>query len=365
MGKIESKRLLMMTKSLISKHRKVYSMDDRYSRQMLFTPIGEKGQKLLRTKHVLIIGLGTLGTQSAEALTRAGLGKLTIVDRDYIEWSNLQRQYLYTEADANHRTPKAIAAKRMLGEINSDVEIDAQIVDVTPDELEELVSNDVDLILDATDNFATRMMINDMSQKKNVPWIYGSCVGSYGMSVTIIPSETPCLQCLLGKVPVGGPTCDTAGIIQPAASQVVVHQVTEGLKILTGNIAALRKKLISFDLWTNLQTQMNITPMKKADCPSCGTNPTYPNLASDAQMKTAVLCGRETVQIRPPAKHPFSLSQLTGRLEKIGASIRKNDYLIDFTIGDDRLVIFADGRALVHGTNDIERARTLYQRYVG
>src|SRR5690625_5240818 len=177
---------------------------ERYSRQMLFAPIGETGQQLLRDKHVLIVGLGTLGTQSSEALTRAGVGKLTIVDRDYIEWSNLQRQYLYTEEDALNRTPKAIAAKRMLRQINSEVVIDAQIIDVTPEELDMLVHSGIDLILDATDNFATRMMINDISQKQNVPWIYGSCVGSYGMSVTIIPGKTPCLQCLLGKVLIGG-----------------------------------------------------------------------------------------------------------------------------------------------------------------
>ena len=202
-------------------------------------------------------------------LTRAGIGKLTIVDRDYIEWSNLQRQQLYTEEDAKKRTPKAVAAKERLQAINSEVEIDARIMDVTPVELEELVKG-VDLILDATDNFDIRMMMNDISQKHQIPWIYGSCVGSYGMSFTIVPNETPCLHCLMETVPVGGPTCDTAGIIHPAASQVVVHQTTEALKILTDNKDALRGKLVSFDVWSNQTVQMNVSSMKKVDCPSCG-----------------------------------------------------------------------------------------------
>src|SRR5690625_1795039 len=232
-------------------------MGDRYSRQSLFAPIGESGQQKLATKHVLIIGLGALGTGTSEALTRAGIGVLTIVDRDYIEWSNLQRQQLYTEKDAKMHVPKVVAAEKRLREINSEVDIHAHIMDVVPEELEQLVHG-VDLILDATDNFDIRMMINDIAQKHHIPWIYGSCVGSYGMSYTIIPGETPCLNCLLGTVPVGGPTCDTAGIIHPTASQVVVHQTAEALKILTDNQEALRGKLISFDLWNNQTVQMNV-----------------------------------------------------------------------------------------------------------
>src|SRR5699024_6899370 len=216
-------------------------MMDRYSRQILFAPIGEEGQERLAKKHVLIVGIGTLGTQSSEMLARAGIGKLTIVDRDYIEWSNLQRQQLFTEEDAKKRTPKAVAAAERLREINSEVEINAHIMDVTPIELEELVPG-VDLILDATDNFDIRMMLNDISLKHRIPWIYGSCVSSYGMSFTIIPNDTPCLHCLMETVPVGGPTCDTAGIIHPAASQVVVHQTTEALKLLTDIQENLRKK---------------------------------------------------------------------------------------------------------------------------
>lgn len=338
-------------------------MLNRYSRQILFEPIGEKGQQILREKHVLIVGLGALGTQSSETLARAGIGKLTIVDRDYIEWSNLQRQQLYTEEDAEGRIPKAVAAEKRLKAINSEVEIESHIMDVTPLELEELVK-DVDLILDGTDNFDIRMMINDISQKYNIPWIYGSCVGSYGMSYTIIPGKTPCLHCLLETVPVGGPTCDTAGIISPTVSQVVVHQTAEALKLLTGNVDALRNKLISFDVWENQTVQMNVSSLKNKHCPSCGEDATYPFLSFDEQTKTAVLCGRQSVQIRPPKKQTRNLQQLADQLVKTGGKVEVNDFLLSFTINDERMVLFQDGRALIHGTNDVDKAKTLYHRYL-
>lgn len=338
-------------------------MYNRYSRQILFDPIGEKGQKRLREKHVLIVGLGALGTHSSEILARAGVGKLTIVDRDYIEWSNLQRQQLYTEEDAKGRIPKAVAAEKRLKEINSEVEIHSYIMDVTPEELEELVIG-VDIILDGTDNFDIRMIINDISQKYNIPWIYGSCVGSYGMSFTIIPKKTPCLHCLLETVPVGGPTCDTAGIISPTVSQVVVHQTTEALKLLTGNEEKLRHKLISFDVWENQTVQMNVSSLKKEYCLSCGENATYPFLSFEEQTKTAVLCGRQSVQIRPPKRQERNLQQLADQLRKTGGKVEVNDFLLSFTIDDERMVLFKDGRALIHGTNDIDKAKTLYHRYL-
>ena len=337
-------------------------IEERYSRQILFPPIGEAGQEILRKKHVLIIGVGALGTQSAEMLTRAGIGQLTLVDRDYIEWSNLQRQYLFTEKDAEARLPKAIAAKRILNEINRDVIIHAHVMDVTPTELDEL-SEGVDLILDATDNFDIRMMINDISQKKKLPWIYGSCVGSYGISYTILPGETACLNCLLGSIPVGSETCDTAGIIQPAAAQVVIHQTTEALKLLVGARKELRKKLLSFDLWKNEFVQMDIDSFKKDDCPSCGENPTYPYLTYDEQTKVAVLCGRESVQIRPPSMQARNLSSIAKSLEKVGGQIEMNDFLLSFTHEEGRMVLFRDGRALIHGTNDSNYAKSLYHRY--
>ncbi|EIM04936.1 UBA/THIF-type NAD/FAD binding protein, partial [Planococcus antarcticus DSM 14505] len=205
-------------------------MNGRYSRQELFEPIGKEGQAKLRNKHVLVIGAGALGTGCAEMLVRAGIGKITIADRDYVEWSNLQRQQLYTEEEAKQRTPKAIAAKKHLTLINSKVEVRCHVMDVSVEEMEQLVVG-VDLILDASDNFDIRMIINDISQKHRIPWIYGACVGSYGISYTIIPGETPCLNCLLENIPMGGVTCDTVGIISPAVQMVVSFQISEALKI--------------------------------------------------------------------------------------------------------------------------------------
>lgn len=338
--------------------------EDRYSRQTLFAPIGEAGQQTLKRKHVLIIGLGALGSGSAEILVRSGVGKLTIVDRDYIEWSNLQRQQLYTEEDAKQRLPKAVAAKRHLVAINSDVQIESQVMDVTPEEIERLIKG-VDLILDATDNFDIRMIINDISQKYNIPWIYGSIVGSYGITYTILPGKKPCLYCLMNGVPTGAQTCDTVGVISPVVGMVVMHQTVEALKLLTENDEALRHEVLSFDIWTNEQSKIKVDRLKKADCPSCGENPTYPFLEFDNQLKSAVLCGRNSVQIRPPREEARNLEVLGETLAKTGGTVERNPFLLSYTIDNHRLVLFKDGRAIVHGTKDIEHARTLYHRYFG
>jgi len=338
--------------------------DDRYSRQTLFTPIGEKGQQKLAEKHVLIIGLGALGSGSAEILARSGVGELTIVDRDYIEWSNLQRQQLYTETDAKNRLPKAIAAKRHLETINSEITINAHVLDVTPEEMEKLIVG-VDLMLDATDNFDIRMIMNDISQKHQIPWIYGSIVGSYGITYTIMPGEKPCLYCVMNGVPSGGQTCDTVGVISPVVGMVIMHQTVEALKYLTENYSAMRQEIHSFDLWTNEQSKINVSRLKKPDCPSCGENPTYPFLQYDNQLKSAVLCGRDSVQIRPPKNETRDLKALAKALKKTGGKIELNPFLLSYTVDNQRLVLFADGRAIIHGTKDIEQARTLYHRYFG
>ncbi|MDC3418062.1 thiazole biosynthesis adenylyltransferase ThiF [Aquibacillus salsiterrae] len=339
-------------------------MSERYSRQELFTGIGLEGQRKIGSKHVLVIGAGALGTGSAEALVRAGVGKLTIVDRDYVEWSNLQRQQLYAESDALDRLPKAVAAKNRLSAINSDVDIMAHVMDVSVEELEQLV-DDVDVVIDATDNFDVRMIINDVAQKQKVPWIYGACVGSYGVTFTILPGETPCLACLLETVPMGGMTCDTVGIISPAVQMVVSYQVTEALKILVEDYDALRKKLVSFDLWKNEHVAINVDKIKKESCLSCGKDRTYPNLDRKNQTKTAVLCGRDTVQIRPSKLMERDLEQLATVLAAQGGKVDRNPYLVSFITDDHRLVIFKDGRVLIHGTKDISEAKTLYYRYLG
>ncbi|MDC3413488.1 thiazole biosynthesis adenylyltransferase ThiF [Aquibacillus sp. 3ASR75-11] len=339
-------------------------MSERYSRQELFTPIGVEGQQKIRNKHVLMIGAGALGTGNAEVLVRAGVGKITIVDRDYVEWSNLQRQQLYTEEDAKQRIPKAVAAKERLQHINSDVEIESLVMDVSVEEMDELAKN-VNVIVDATDNFDIRMIINDISQKYRIPWIYGACVGSYGISYTIIPGETPCLNCLLETVPMNGVTCDTVGIIGPAVQMVVSYQTTEALKILVEDYDALRKKLVSFDLWQNQHTAINVQNVKKETCLSCGSDRSYPFLSYSNQTKTAVLCGRDTVQIRPPENIDRNLDSLAKVLSGKNGKISQNPYLLSFSVEPHRLVIFKDGRVLIHGTKDIAEAKTLYHRYLG
>ncbi|HDR8474099.1 TPA: thiazole biosynthesis adenylyltransferase ThiF [Bacillus cereus] len=339
-------------------------MNNRYSRQELFSPIGEEGQQKIREKHVLIIGAGALGSANAEMFVRAGVGKITIVDRDYVDWSNLQRQQLYAESDVKNNLPKAIAAKKRLEEINSDVTIKALVQDVTAEELEELVTN-VDVIIDATDNFETRFIVNDIAQKYSIPWIYGACVGSYGLSYTILPSKTPCLSCLLQSIPLGGATCDTAGIISPAVSLVVSHQVTEALKLLVEDYESLRDGLVSFDMWKNEYLCMNVQKLRQHNCPSCGENALYPYLNKENTSKTAVLCGRNTVQIRPPHKEEINFEQYKELLEGRVNDLNVNPYLLSFSVEDKRLVAFKDGRVLVHGTKDISEAKTIYHRYFG
>lgn len=339
--------------------------NERYSRQILFSPIGTEGQRKLSQSRVLVVGAGALGAANAETLVRAGVGTVTIVDRDYVEFSNLQRQQLYTEEDARQRLPKAVAAKRRLEAVNPDVRVEAHVMDASVFELEQLVP-DADLIIDATDNFDTRLILNDLSQKYGIPWIYGACVASYGLSYMIIPGETPCLQCLLPGVPVSGATCDTAGILAPAVQMTAAHQSAEALKWLTGNRRALRNRLVSFDLWANQHASIQVDGMKRDDCPSCGTGATYPYLSPENLTRTAVLCGRDTVQIRPPQRMERDLEALAGMLKALGeGTVEANPFLLSYSVEPFRLVFFKDGRVLVHGTKDIAEAKSLYYRYLG
>ncbi|WP_242241859.1 molybdopterin-synthase adenylyltransferase MoeB [Bacillus cereus group sp. BfR-BA-01309] len=338
-------------------------MTERYSRQQLFKPIGSKGQEKIRNKHVLIVGAGALGSASAESFVRAGIGKLTIIDRDYVEWSNLQRQQLYSEQDAREKIPKAIAAKNRLEQINSEVQIDAFVMDAVAENMEDLLKN-VDVIIDATDNFDIRFVINDLSQKHNIPWVYGSCVGSYGMSYTIIPQETPCLHCVLKNVPVTGVTCDTAGIISPTVQIVAAYQVAEAFKSLVGDFSAIRKTFFMFDIWSNQNHFIKLGKIKTDDCPSCGLNRTYPYLSYENQTKVAALCGRNTVQIRPVENRKYDFDDIEKVLNKLG-KVDRNLYLLSCQLDNYRVVIFRDGRIFIHGTNDISKAKQLYYRVFG
>ena len=340
-------------------------MNERYSRQILFPGIGQDGQEKIRHKHVLIIGAGALGSGNAEVLARAGAGKITIIDRDYVDASNLQRQQLYTEADVAEKMPKAAAAEKRLRAINSDVSIRSIIGDATAEMLEELARDGVDVMIDATDNFETRMMMNDVAQKYKIPWIYGACVGSFGMSFSIIPEKTPCLNCLLRSIPLQGMTCDTGGIIAPAVQMVIAHQTAEALKMLAEDWEAIRTTFVSFDLWRNQYTSLKMSKAKFAGCLSCGEERTYPYLDQENWTKTSVLCGRDTVQIRPSTSGEVSLEQLAGQLSSLGYAVKGNPYLISVDMGGQRMVIFQDGRALIHGTKDITQAKSIYQRILG
>lgn len=333
----------------------------RYSRQTLFEPIGKGGQKKIMDSHLLIIGVGALGAASAEMFARSGVGKITLCDRDYVEASNLQRQPLYDTQDAREKLPKAIAAKRRLEAINPHIEVEAFVGDVTREVLEKYVPK-ADVIIDGTDNFEIRMMMNDAAQKYEKPWIYGSCVGSYGISYMIMPKETPCLHCLINEIPLGTPTCDTVGIIQPAATEVVIFQVTETLKYLVGDYSALNKKLKTVDLWKNEQSYVDLSSLKKAECKSCGPRPTYPFL-NEEQTNLAVLCGRDTVQIRKRNQDQLDLISLQERFKNQGFTIEGNEFLLSLTVEEHRIVVFKDGRALIHGTKDKVKARSLYDRY--
>ncbi|MFF5399047.1 thiazole biosynthesis adenylyltransferase ThiF [Peribacillus butanolivorans] len=339
-------------------------MNERYSRQTLFSPIGEGGQEKIQQKHILLLGAGALGSANAEALTRAGVGKLTIVDRDYVETSNLQRQQLYTEQDVEEKLPKAEAAKRHLHAINHEVEVKAVIMDATAQTLEPLLGH-VDLIMDATDNFETRMIINDLSQKLQIPWIYGACVGSVGMTMTILPGQTPCLHCLLKTIPIQGMTCDTGGIISPAVTMVVAHQIAEALKILVEDWESIRPSLVTFDLWRNQYQTVRLTKVKKKDCLSCGDQRTYPFLTLENATKTAVLCGRDTVQVRPPKPLKLQLEKLAKDLNGSGYLVKVNPFLLSCEKNGERMVVFQDGRALVHGTKDMVHAKAMYQSILG
>lgn len=338
---------------------------NRYSRQERFAPFGKEGQQRLKQSHALIVGAGALGSAIAETLVRAGVGKVTLADRDYVEWSNLQRQQLFTEQDAGERLPKAVAAKRRLCMINSEVTVEARVLDVRAGELTELARG-VDVILDATDNFDTRLIINDYCYQQSIPWIYGGCVGSTGMSFTFRPGATPCLNCLLGAVPFGGDTCDTAGILPQAVQMVAAHQTMEAMKLLSGHPETLRGKMVSFDLWRNETLVFGVEQARKEDCPTCGDKPSHPYLMAVNTEKSEVLCGRDTVQIRPARRVALNLSQLSERLNALGeGKAAANPFMVMYSLGDKRIVVFADGRALIHGTSDLAEARTIYHRYIG
>jgi molybdopterin/thiamine biosynthesis adenylyltransferase len=338
-------------------------MIERYSRQILFNGIGEEGQRRLLDSRALIVGCGALGSAQAESLARAGVGTLRIVDRDFVEASNLQRQTMFTEADAADRIPKAVAAANHIAEINKEIVVEAEIADVNHSNMERLVK-DCDVVLDGTDNFATRYLINDACVKHNINWVYGAAVGSYGVTMTILPHQTPCLRCVFEEAPpaASAPTCDTAGVIMPVISVVAAVQVTEALKLLTGQLKHLNRSLMQFDVWRNEWRRINPGP-PAPDCPTCGQG-IFETLEATSGDFAAVLCGRNAVQISPAQATQIDFEQLAERLRPTG-EVKFNDYLLRFRTGEFELTVFQDARSIIRGTNEINTARSLYAKFVG
>lgn len=337
----------------------------RYSRQMLFAPIGQRGQENIQRSRVAIVGLGALGTALANHMGRAGVGFLRLIDRDFVEESNLQRQMLYDEEDARQQLPKAAAAAQKLIAINSSICVEPHVTDLTWRNAEELLS-DVDLILDGSDNFQVRYMINDVSIKHAIPWIYGGAVSARGMTFTIRPGKTPCLRCLFPDAPAPGTTetCDTAGVIGPIIHVVAAYQATEALKYLAGAEEALETRLRHFELWGNHDTAMQVMEHPRTDCPACQEH-RYEFLDPlDKQIREFSLCGRDTVQITSPQSDSFPLDQIEERLKNIG-KVDRNPYMIRAIIDPYRLVIFPDGRIMVQGTNEISVAKSVIAKYIG
>ncbi|WP_067924338.1 ThiF family adenylyltransferase [Alicyclobacillus shizuokensis] len=340
-------------------------MDSRYSRQILFRPIGPQGQERLRAARVAVVGLGALGTQLASQLTRAGVGYLRLIDRDVVEASNLQRQSLYDEEDAELGAAKALAAREKLARANSEVEIEAVVTDLTWRNAERLLC-DVDLILDGTDNFEVRYLMNDVAVKHGIPWVYGGAVASYGTTAMFRPGHTPCLVCLFGPEGGGGhDTCDTVGVIAPVVNIIASLQVAEALKYLTGNTRALTGSLTHVDVWAG-EFRAIAFPAAKADCPCCGRRE-FRSLAAREESLAVSLCGRRTVQVKPSprgAGQNLNLARLAERLSPHG-HVHHNAQLLRCDLGSVQLSVFADGRALIHGVEDVSVARRLYAQYIG
>ncbi|PAD34024.1 ThiF family adenylyltransferase [Terribacillus saccharophilus] len=336
-------------------------MKDRYRKQELF--IGKDGQAQVENSKIVLIGMGALGSASAEMLVRAGIGELVLIDRDYVEFHNLQRQQLYTEQDAASYLPKAFAARERLQAINQQVTLHTVIENVDHHNIEHLIEG-ADVIVDATDNFETRLIINDAALKHSIPYLYGACVGSYGITYPVLVDiDTPCLHCLLEQLPQQSETCDTAGIISPIVQWVAAMQVTQALRILCGQ--EVKAELCAFDIWTGDYTKVDVNSLRNSSCSSCGTNAEFPFLNGSSRTRLDVLCGREAVHIRPSANKSLDLPALSEEWANALDQVTANEYLLAFQYKGHRIVLFADGRAIIHGVADISRARSLYDSLVG
>lgn len=334
--------------------------DERYSRQQLFAPLGPEGQEKLALARVAIVGCGATGSAIASLLARAGVGYIRIIDRDYVDFSNLQRQVLFNERDAQESLPKAIAASRRMAEFNSQILAEPQVDDLSPENCEILLGG-VQLILDGTDNFETRYLINDYAVKNSVPWIYTAAVGSYAITMNVLPSQTACLACVFPEAPGGFvETCDTAGILNSAVNLGASIAATEALKLLVGKTGDLRRTLLSYDLWRNEKAEVAASK-PVAGCRTCQRKE-FSHLAGEGRPHIT-LCGRNSVQIHEHARL-LDLTEMSKRLTPHG-TVRQNAFMLKFSMDSFEMTLFPDGRAIIKGTTDVAIARSLYARYVG
>ena len=337
---------------------------DRYSRQIIFPGIGPEGQRRLTAGFAVVVGCGALGTVIAAVLVRAGVGRVRIIDRDFIEIHNLQRQVLFTERDIADNLPKAEAAERHLREANAQVEVEGVVADFSRTNAEKLAAG-ADVIVDGLDNFETRFLINDVSLKFGIPWVYGGAIGSTGMTATFLPSEPPCFRCVLRSAPVGGTlTCDTAGVVNAAPWIIGAMQAAEALKILIGDeaLAPVSRDLVVMDLWQRSFEALPLAGFADPDCPAC--HGTYESLEGKPRTRVTSLCGQNAVQIWDTASTGMPLRQIEERLRVLGP-VESSAHMLRFPVGEQELVVFYDGRTIVRGTRDEKLARALYAKYIG
>jgi len=333
---------------------------ERYSRQVLFAGIGPAGQERIEQAHVALVGVGATGAAAAGLLARAGVGTLTLIDRDFVEESNLQRQVLFDEKDAQDSLPKAEAARRKIGTLNSEVRVEARVADLVPGNVHDLLGA-ANIVLDATDNFETRYLLNDYAVEQGKPWIYAAAVGSYAVTMNVLPGETACLACIFPEPPGGAvETCDTAGILNTAVNLAASIEVTEALKWIVGAREKMRRTLLSCDVWTNEWNEVR-AGVPRQGCVVCGERD-FTHLRGEGRPHIT-LCGRNSVQIHERSR-PVDLAEMEGRLRPHG-TVQRNDLLLRFHRGEHTLTLFPDGRALIHGTTDVAVARSLYARFVG
>lgn len=338
---------------------------ERYSRQMRFPGIGEAGQRKLLDSHVTLCGCGALGTVLANALVRAGVGHVRVVDRDFIETHNLQRQVLFDEHDVAENLPKAEAACRKLAAINSAVHVEPVVTDIDRTNILEL-TKDADLILDGSDNFEIRYLINDVAIKLGKPWVYGGSIGSHGQTMTILPGETPCLRCVFEAAPAPGEaaTCETAGVLGPIVNIIASFQATEAFKILTGKLDMVNRDLVYIDVWENTLRRIKIAKLKgTVDCPCC-KHRRFEWLDGDLGSHTTSLCGRNAVQVAHRSGSTLNFEEMARHMQTLG-DVSYNRFMLKFTVDGFDFTVFPDGRAIIKGTSDVDKARTLYAKYVG